>query len=547
MIKSGFKAVVLIALLAVAGYYGIAWYHSSTLGPGRASDDWIPNDFIDAGAIGGLDRLLINRQGIDPADYKRLVHADQGSLLLPLDIFLALETEAADMPFAAPANMLRYRYLPGQASAANPEGLPIGFSRSEHEWKGETFVGLTCSACHSGLLTYGGTGLYIVGAPTQADFQTMTEDLGAALAATLRDPARLARMAGRMKADPAALRIRLEREDALFQARLRINAAPIRYGNGRVDAVGQIYNQATSVNLDLPQNATPPVAPVSYPHLWGTGQADVAQWTGFAPNDIPGSVLLRNVGEVIGVFGRVEAEPGKPAYPSSVNIAQLGALEDWVNRMEPPAWPEDIFGPIDRDRAAEGKALYDRHCKGCHAVAAPYEDYKATLISPDEMGVDPAAARATLAMAATPGGGEKPKLRMLIEQTFHVVLDHPGETIEAIVEGAVLDKFGKRGGFTYKARTLNGIWATAPFLHNGSVPTLYDLLSPPAERPATFRLGGWAFDPVRVGLAPHDGPGGFTFDTSLPGNRNTGHDSRIFGTTFAPDERRALIEYLKTF
>lgn len=547
MTRTVLKAVVFIVAIAAAVYYGTAWYHSQSLGPGEASANWTENDFLDLGGIAGINRTLINRQGIDPADYKRMVHADQGSLLLPLDIFLALETAKGGQAFTDPANILRYRYLPGLKTSANPGGLPIGFSRSEQPWQGETYVGLTCSACHSGLLTYKGTALYMVGAPTQGDFQTMTEELGAALAATLRDPARLAKMADQLGTPPDTLRPRLEREDALLQARLRINASDLRYGFGRVDAVGQIYNQATSVNLGLPQNATPPVAPVSYPHLWGTGQADVAQWTGFAPNDIIGSILLRNVGEVIGVFGRVDVDPGKAAYPSSINILRLGDLEDWVNKIEPPAWPEDILGAIDRDLAAEGSALYDRHCKGCHVRADPYVDYKATLVSPDELGVDPLAARATLAKAQTPDGSEKQKLKMLIEQTFHVVLDHPGEMVEAIIEGAVLDKFGKRGGFTYKARTLNGIWATAPYLHNGSVPTLYDLLSPPEERPATFGLGGWEFDPAQVGLAAYDGADGFTFDTSLPGNRNTGHDSRIFGTTFSPDQRRALIEYLKTF
>ncbi|MEW9920647.1 di-heme-cytochrome C peroxidase [Marimonas sp. MJW-29] len=547
MFRSVFKALLLIVALVAAVYYGVAWYHSTSLGPGQASDDWEENDFLDLGKLEGLDSVLMNRQGIDPNNYTALMHADQGSLVLPRDIFLALKTVDGGQAFTDPANMLRYRYLPGRQTEANPDGLPIGFSRSQKLWQGEEFVGLTCSACHSGMLTYKGTGLYIIGAPTQADFQTMTEELGAALAATLQDPARLSEMAAALNTDPAKLRPRLEREDALLQARLQINASPLRYGYGRVDAVGQIYNQATSVNLGLPQNATPPVAPVSYPHIWGTGQADVAQWTGFAPNDIIGSILLRNVGEVIGVFGRVDVDPGKEAFPSSVNIEELGDLEDWVNRMEPPAWPEDIFGAIDRDVAAEGEALYNRHCKGCHKRADPYEDYKATLVSPDELGVDPLAARATLATAQTLDGSKKPKLKMLIEQTFQVVLDHPGEMVEAIIEGAVLDKFGKRGGFTYKARTLNGIWATPPYLHNGSVPTLYDLLSPPEERPKTFTLGGWEFDPERVGLAPHDGADGFIFDTSLPGNRNTGHDSRIFGTTFTPDQRLALIEYLKTF
>lgn len=72
----------------------------------------------------------------------------------------------------------------------------------------------------------------------------------------------------------------------------------------------------------------------------------------------------------------------------------------------------------------------------------------------------------------------------------------------------------------YKARPLNGIWATAPYLHNGSVPTLYDLLLPPEERPVAFSAGRWAFDPVKVGPVQEGAP--FTVDTRLPGNANTG-------------------------
>ena len=116
-------------------------------------------------------------------------------------------------------------------------------------------------------------------------------------------------------------------------------------------------------------------------------------------------------------------------------------------------------------------------------------------------------------------------------------------------------------GLGYKARPLNGVWAVAPFLHNGSVPTLYDLLSPVAERPKAFLLGDASFDPVRVGLVTrsvdpegrnYDENGYFILDTSKPGNRNTGHefsdDKRegVIGRSLSPDERNAIIEFLKS-
>jgi hypothetical protein len=104
----------------------------------------------------------------------------------------------------------------------------------------------------------------------------------------------------------------------------------------------------------------------------------------------------------------------------------------------------------------------------------------------------------------------------------------------------------------YKARPLHGIWATGPFLHNGSVPTVYDLLLPEERRPRTFHTGAVQFDPVHVGLAPDAPPAGaFLFDTTLPGNRNTGHQFRddggagVIGPSLSDRERFAIIEYLK--
>jgi hypothetical protein len=111
---------------------------------------------------------------------------------------------------------------------------------------------------------------------------------------------------------------------------------------------------------------------------------------------------------------------------------------------------------------------------------------------------------------------------------------------------------GVRAPLQYKARPLNGIWATPPYLHNGSVPNLYALLSPVVERPKTFYLGNRKYDPINVGYRTEDFPGGSKLDTSIRGNSNSGHEFNngsgkgIIGPLLTPDERRALIEYLKT-
>jgi hypothetical protein len=95
----------------------------------------------------------------------------------------------------------------------------------------------------------------------------------------------------------------------------------------------------------------------------------------------------------------------------------------------------------------------------------------------------------------------------------------------------------------YKARSLDGIWATAPYLHNGSVPNLYELLLPENARTATFHVGSREFDPVNVGLETGPTDGSTELNTALPGNRNTGH---TYGSDLTEEERRQLLEYLKT-
>jgi len=97
-------------------------------------------------------------------------------------------------------------------------------------------------------------------------------------------------------------------------------------------------------------------------------------------------------------------------------------------------------------------------------------------------------------------------------------------------------------GYVYKARPLNGIWATAPYLHNGSVPNLDELLKPAAKRSAKFHVGSREFDPIHVGFQTDKG---FLFDTSLPGNSNRGHEYGL--EDMKDDQKRAsLLEYLKS-
>ena len=114
-----------------------------------------------------------------------------------------------------------------------------------------------------------------------------------------------------------------------------------------------------------------------------------------------------------------------------------------------------------------------------------------------------------------------------------------------------------RGELAYKVRPLNGVWATPPYLHNGSVPTVEHLLGDPNDRPKKFYLGNREYDPVNLGYKFDKIENGFEFDTSIRGNSNRGHEFRkdfskekeikgVIGPALSVDDRKALIEYLKT-
>ena len=108
-----------------------------------------------------------------------------------------------------------------------------------------------------------------------------------------------------------------------------------------------------------------------------------------------------------------------------------------------------------------------------------------------------------------------------------------------------------RKTFGYANMPLDGVWLRAPYLHNGSVPSLRELLEPAAERPKVFYRGNDVYDPTNVGfvsgVAAQGGKTFFTFDISVAGNANTGHDGKAYGTELSPQDKDALVEFLKTF
>ena len=333
------------------------------------------------------------------------------------------------------------------------------------------------------------------------------ESLGASVHAYMRD---------------AVLTMRLLKARLAFlhQMSARLHVKTTMPGFGRLDAFG-------GFRLVL-FNEDPIPAPVGYPHLWTLERAEWIHWDANTT-----SVLERNIGQSLGVGAVLD----RRTLSSSVNIANLDRLERLATKTRPPSYA-DLIGPIDDAKATRGEAIFKTQCARCHATSGVDE----VLPPPDDVGTDDNRLRSV----AEPVAGKQLSAAladMLGRVKTRAYAD--GGYTPAQQQAFERDRPSQwRTTGRYVASPLIGIWATAPYLHNNSVPTLADLLQPPLERPATFYAGSKEFDAERVGYRSDERPGLFLFDTRLPGNGNGGH---TFGTTLSPAERADLLEYLKRF
>ncbi len=287
----------------------------------------------------------------------------QGSQILPYTWFVHLERANSVELFRNVDHMDELRYIPVESSAANPGGLPIGFALDTDQITGRAWMGLTCSACHTNQLNYNGTIILIEGAPALANFTKFFNELILALDKTYMNTNKFDRFAtnilGANHSPDARDELKKELFDITFELSERrdINALPYPeyprdfIGYARLDAFGQISNQGAVFAINAPSdNASTANAPVSFPFLWGTPQSDVVQWNGSAPNTHILGPLVRNMGEVVGVFGKLKIDPApwwriwdwKHSYTSTTQIKALGRLEKWLVALRSPQWPKNI-------------------------------------------------------------------------------------------------------------------------------------------------------------------------------------------------------------
>lgn len=543
---------------------------------------------------------------------------DQGSRLIPLKWMMALKQPGSSQPFMAD-NLSRYGYLKNDATPGAT--LPVGFT-TNRDGQGNEYLGMTCAACHTREIQVNGAPIRIDGGPAIVVFQSLMADLDISVGGLLKDqPGFDAFAASVLGGTPTPAQMTALKADVqawftpyhtIVQCALPQQTDPTvkcadpsaaqAWGPSRLDAVAMIFDRVAGLDIGKPPNHIIQAnigranAPTRYPFLWNAGRQNKTQWPGFAPNGTPTTAVIRNVGEVLGVFGRfypTQEISGFASYKdNSVNMDGLLKLETLIDSLTPPAFR----WPVDKVLAQKGAEIYKwsvdqgSGCESCHGVQLvdpmlPASLWKTPILN---VGTDTAEwqvlgrsvntgvlAGSRMPLFTAPLANPALASSALGNAVLGIMSDHIGEiaiydldhstlgtgsnsvltkTVDIGTEIASSLRQPKTPPGSYESRVMHGIWAAAPYLHNGSVPTLADLLKPAQDRPTSFKIGP-NYDPTGdVGLAKDQTKFDFTLQTgcvastdpkakALYGNTNCGHE---FGTNLTADQKRALLEYLKT-
>lgn len=513
------------------------------------------------------DDTIYLPQGWDHHTRQTLSFTSFGSRFIPYDWFLALEQPDNTNAFRDDNYMAAMGFIPSKPDQYNPDGLPIGLVRDRDKKKGD-YLGMTCAVCHTGQVMIKGKRIRIDGGQALINYTQFEHAILAALQKTIANDENFSRFSQQVMTIPSAdaltsdlLKIQVKARIDELKKHYAVNATDVPYGHGRLDAFGQIFNAIAVEALDIPENIHAPNAPTSYPVLWDASHLNVVQWNASAPNKEPGP-LFQNAITSLAVYGTISISSDEHTYQSSIRISNLGDIQRDFYQLIAPQWPADIAGELNTEKVALGKKIYAQHCLQCHAIVDPTNKKRklqAVLTPYKEVGTDPLVVENFINNKVRSGplegaktmvffGNKLPAQTAALDLVTHAaagaLLNQPWQTTKALFkEYRANDAAPTQTIYnSYKARPINGIWASAPYLHNGSVPSIYDLLLPAAQRPVTFYVGNIELDLVKVGHVYSDASNTSFFDTRLRGNSNAGHE---YGTQLTDDERWALVEYVK--
>ena len=438
-------------------------------------------------------------------------------------LYGSVGTEEAGVPYWIWLVLPRIfpEYLPGPAGYASigimahdGHEMPIGFSKVDI---GVPRVGVNCALCHTATVRATSTDAPMVypGAPAH---QTGAQEYIRFLVAAASDP----RFTPDTILNEIARNVQLSLPDQLLyrfvliprtrQALLRLGddqpATKREWGRGRTDLVG-----LTKVAV-LRQPAGATIGTADAMPLW---HLQSREQNGYGWDRSTGSLrdAVRAQAFTEGASTRwMDIDTEMWGRTGARQPSSLRRVLEYLSDLNPPKYP---FA-IDQALAAAGATTYAATCAQCHDA----NGLRANAPIPvDEIGTDRSRLDAWTAGSA--------------------------EALNAFGQGHAW-KFStsRKPSSGYVAPPLDGVWLNAPYLHNGSVPTLTDLLEPPASRPARFWRGYDVYDQARAGFVSDGAEAqrfGTPFDVMQPGNDNGGH---TYGTTLSADQKRALIEYLKT-
>lgn len=424
------------------------------------------------------------RPGSPEAGYEYLLYGDYIGSGIPADLFRGL---AAGMPSAEPL-------IEREGLAA---GLPHELSAFTMPSGAEVIAAVNCLGCHAQVLN----GELIVGLGNSlgdwtGDAGLPLEAVGAAVRLIY----------------PAEHPGRVAAEQFLRGAKALDGkvAAPFRGVNPafRLEEVAAAHRdpQTLEWSANPVYEYADRVVTSDVPAWWNVKKKNALYYTGLGRGDF--SKLIQQV-NVVAIGDAEDA--------ARIN-ASMGDLLAYLMTIEPPMYPS----PIDHGLANAGAVVFEQNCASCHGTYGDEWTYPNKLVSLDEIGTDPVYAKA------------------LAESGLHEWFN---ESWYATSEPTARAE----PGLGYVAPPLDGVWATAPYLHNGSVPTLAGVLES-SERPRYWRRSfvepeynieapGWVHT---AEAGPADAS---TYNTTLPGYSNTGHE---YGDDLTPEERRAVLEYLKT-
>ncbi len=441
---------------------------------------------------------------------------------LPLALWNAL-------PFLFPeafdgrADYSAFGFLYETDGNGNPRDLPVGISR--RRVSGVEVVWFNCAVCHTGTVRMEADSApaIVAGMPANnLDLHRFIDFLLSSAASDRLAPDRVFQAMEHAGSDLGpvdrlfwrlAVLPRVREELIARRAALGpLIAGQPAWGPGRVDT----FNPYKVIQFDLAWDQLDEaerIGVADFPSIFLQGPRDgmFLHWDGNNP-----SLAERNLSAAIGAG----------VTPDTVDHAAIERVAAWLGDLEPTFRPT----PAGDSRVGEGRALYRSACADCHGfrdeTGYRFEgDRIGTVMPIDAIGTDPARLDSYTAEFAALQG-----------TLFEGYGDHQ------------FTEFRKTDG--YANLPLDNLWLRAPYLHNGSVPTLAALLDPAVQRPIAFVRGLDILDIEQGGfIAPACNPGepsetGICFDTRQPGNGNGGHE---YGTDFTDAEKAALIAYMMTF